>query len=75
MAAMKLTWDELKDESGTFYASMPFVIRAYGVGRGGEITYRLEGGGCDSKSPDVERLKDEAQIAADHAEFRKRLGV
>jgi hypothetical protein len=72
---MKLTWDELKDDQGTYWASMPYVIRTFGVTGSGELTYRLEGPGVDSKSDDVSSLMIEAQLDADRAAFRKALGV
>jgi hypothetical protein len=70
---MKLIWDELKDEHGHFWASIPFVIRTYGVDSHGQLTYRLEGPGVDSKSNDVELLKTVAQLEHDRAELRKSL--
>ena len=72
---MKLTWREFRDETGHYWESLPFIIRSFGVGRTGEITYRLEGPGIDSKSTDVQRLMTEAELESDRAEFRKRLGV
>lgn len=72
---MKLQWVEYRDEGGHTFAALPYVIRAYGVGPSGQITYRLEGGGCDSRDTDVDRLKREAQREADRAALRARLGA
>jgi hypothetical protein len=75
MMTMKLTWDEFKDEHGHYWVSIPYVIRAFGVGSDGQLTYRLEGPGVDIKHRDVELLKTQAELEADRTEFRKRLGV
>lgn len=72
---MRLKWTEFRDDQGHYWTSIPFIIRAYGVGCGGELTYRLEGPGIDSKSTDVQRLMTEAELEAERVAFRKKLGV
>jgi hypothetical protein len=72
---MKLSWDEFKDEAGHYWFAKPFIIRAFGVGSDGQLTYRLEGPGIDVKHTDVELLKTQAELEADRIAYRKRLEV
>ena len=72
---MRLQWDEFKDERGHYWTAIPFVIRSFGVGSNGQLTYRLEGPGVDVKHTDVELLKTQAELEADRIDFRKRLGA
>jgi hypothetical protein len=72
---MRLDWREFKDETGHYWEAIPYIIRSFGVGTGGVITYRLEGPGVDIKSTDVGLLKTQAELEAERSARRKKLGV